>query len=249
MSIDLSPAYFNLQLRFADSIARVSHFSFEEAILSFTNIYLQCFDRSFDPTHPAWQTYLEGLHQAPDQAQWTFSLYESRREAAFPFHRCFQYAYLPDEQVIHFHFTNGNVSGYGPLSKERRPARLLELKTMFAEVKQQQPDAKHVQGCSWLYNLDAYKRLFPPQYTSSMEIVDEEFQFLALWGQFLQRNGQIHLPLAHSFLSSCRPQQTLEGLLRCFPYRVLEPSCAIAVFYEFYESLSLSERSLSQAEE
>ncbi|BCL83785.1 hypothetical protein ccbrp13_62500 [Ktedonobacteria bacterium brp13] len=239
MSIDLSPAYFDLQLRFADSITQVSQLNFEEAILRFTNIYLQCLGRSFDPTHPAWRVYLEGLNQAPDQAQWTFAFYESRREPISPSpYGCFQYVYQADEQAIHFHFTNADKSGYGPLSQKRRWVRLQELQTMFAQIKQQYPDAQHVRGGSWLYNLEAYKRLFPPQYTSSMEVVDEEFQFLALWGQFLQRDGQIRPSLAHSFLSRCRQQQTLEGLTRCFPYQVLEPFCSIAVFYDFYENLS-----------
>lgn len=238
MSIDLSPAYFDLQLRFADAIAQVSQFSFEEAILRFTNIYLQCLGRSFDVTHPAWQGYLEGLHRTANQAQWTFAFYESRRESISPFlYGCFQYVYLADEQVIHFHFTNADRSGHGPLSQERRDVRLQELQTMFARIKQQYPDARHVRGCSWLYNLEAYKRLFPPEYTSTMEVVEEEFQFLALWGQFLRRDGQIRQSLAHSFLASCHQQRTPEGLTHCFPYQVLEPFCPITVFYEFYESL------------
>jgi hypothetical protein len=240
MSIDLSPAYFDLQLRFADALAQVSHLSFEEALLRYTNIYLQCIGRAFDPAHPAWQSYLEGLHQAADQAQWTFAFYESRREApsASP-SGCFQSTYLPDTQTIRLHFTNRDGSGYGPLSQARRPARLQELKALFAQVKQQQPEAKLVRGRSWLYNLDAYTRLFPPEYTSEMQSVDGEFQFLALWGQFLQRDGQIRPALTRAFLSACQGQRSLEGLLHCFPYQVLEPSCSVAEFHAFYESLAL----------
>lgn len=246
MSIDLSAGYFDLQLRFAKNIARVSYFSFEEAILNFTNIYLQCLGRSFDTTHPAWQTYLEGLHQVSDQAHWTFAFYENRREMAFlsPF-GCFQYAYLAEEHAIRLHFTNTDASSYGPLSQKRMPARLHELKTLFAEIKQRHPDAQMVRGVSWLYNIDAYKRLFPPEYTSTMEIVDGEFQYLALWGQFLQRDGELRSSLAHSFLSCCRQNTTLDDLTRCFPFPVLVPSCPITLFYEFYEGLSLPEQRLS----
>ncbi|GHO87133.1 hypothetical protein KSZ_51390 [Dictyobacter formicarum] len=50
--MDLSPAFFDLQLRFADSIVRVSHLSFEEALLNFTNLYVQFIGRSFNPAHP-----------------------------------------------------------------------------------------------------------------------------------------------------------------------------------------------------
>ncbi|QBD76735.1 hypothetical protein EPA93_12255 [Ktedonosporobacter rubrisoli] len=240
MSLDLSPAYFDLQLHFAASVAQVSHFSFEEAIFHFTNIYLQCLNRSFEPTHANWQAYLAGLQQAPNPAQYTFAFYEKHRQAtsSSPY-GCFQYIYLPAEQAIRFHFTPADGSGYGPLSRERRTARLLELKSMFTHIKQQRPEAQRVRGCSWLYNLEAYKRLFPPQYTDSMVSVDEEFQFLSLWGQFLQRDGQVRSALAQKFLAACCRELTLEGLLNCFPYRVLAPTCAISAFYEFYAGLSL----------
>ena len=241
MSIELSPDFFNLQLRFARRVTQVGSYTFEEAILNFTNIYLQCLGRSFDAAHPAWQAYLEGLRRAPDSAVWTYAFYESQRGAASPpSGRCFQHTYLPDEQVIRLHFTNGDTSGYGPLSQQRRRARIRELKALFAETKQRQPDARVVRGCSWLYNLDAYRRLFPTQYTVAMEVAGDEFQFLSLWGQFLQRNGRVREKVADSFLSACQKQRTLDDLLACFPFHVLATSCPITVFYEYYERLPLT---------
>ena len=240
MSIDLSPAFFDVQLRFANSITRVSHFSFEEAIFRFTNIYLQCLDRSFNPAHPVWQTYLEGLQQASDQALWTYAFYEGHRKpVSLSPYGCFQYTYLADEHTIRLHFTNADTSGCGPLSRDRMPARLQELKALFTEIKQRHAEAQHVRGVSWLYNLEAYKRLFPPQYTDAMKIIDDEFQYLALWGQFLLRDGKVRESLASSFLSCCCQQYSLEGLMHCFPYSVLQPSCSIAAFYEFYEDIFL----------
>ncbi len=241
MSIDLSPAFFDLQLHFASHVARINDLNFEEALLSFTNIYLQCIGRSFDPADPTWLTYLKGLRHTSDKALWTASFYESQKEPTPPSaYGCFRYTYLADEQTIRLHFSNVDSSGYGSLSKERIMVRLKELKTLFTDVKKQYPEAQRVQGASWLYNIDAYKRLFPSQYTHENEMGkrDEEFQYLALWGQFLQRDGQVREPQAHSFLSCCSMQQTLEGLVRCFPYQVLEPSCSIASFYEFYEGIT-----------
>ncbi len=207
MSIELSPGFFDVQLRFAGRVAQVSSYTLEEAILNFTNIYPQCLGRSFDTAHPAWQAYLEGLRQAPDPAVWTHAFYESQREAtAAPSGRCFQHTYLPDEHVIRLHFTNRDTSSYGPLSQQRRRARLLELKALFAE--DHSTDIRMPgwsDGRSWLYNLDAYRRLFPPQYAHlAMEIADGEFQFLSLWGQFLQRDGQVRPSLVDPFLSACQ---------------------------------------------
>lgn len=84
MSMDLSPTFFDLQLRFADSVVRVSHLGFEEALLNFTNLYLQFIGRSFDPDHPVWQAYLEGLRQTPERAMWTYTFYQRSREPYLP---------------------------------------------------------------------------------------------------------------------------------------------------------------------
>ena len=135
MSLDLSPAFFDLQLNFTGHVARVSDLNFEEALFSFTNIYLQCIGRLFDPADPTWLTYLDGLHHASDKAFWTASFYESHRKPTPPSaYGCFRYTYLADEQTIRLHFSNVDSSGYGPLSKESITVRLKELKTLFTDV-------------------------------------------------------------------------------------------------------------------
>ena len=236
MSMDLSPAFFDLQLRFADSIVRVSHLSFEEALLNFTNLYLQFIGRSFDPVHPVWQAYLAGLRQAKDRALWTYTFYQRSRELHSPsLSGCFHYSYLPEENTIRYHFVNVDTSGSGPLSKERMPVRLQELRTMFAQIKKQYGDVPTVRGNSWLYNIDAYRRLFPAQYTRNAKIVEDEFQYLSLWGQFLQRDGRVHEHLVASFLSRLQKSETLKDLTSSFPYQVLSPQSPIALFYQFYE--------------
>ncbi|MDQ2716519.1 MAG: hypothetical protein M3Z08_16565 [Chloroflexota bacterium] len=236
MLMDLSPAFFDLQFRFADSIVRVSYLSFEEALLNFTNLYLRFIGPSFDPAHPVWQAYLEGLRQAPERAMWTHAFYQHRREPHSPSpYGCFHYSYLPEENMIRYHFVNVDTSGSGPLSKERMPVRLQELKTMFAEIKKQYGDGPRVRGNSWLYAIEAYRRLFPAQYTRDMQVVEDEFQYMSLWGQFLQRDGRVHGHLVDSFLPCLQRAETLKDLANCFPYQVLSPESPIALFYKFYE--------------
>jgi hypothetical protein len=233
--MDLSPAFFELQLQFAASIVQISQLSFEEALLNYTNLYLQFIGRSFDPFHPVWQAYLAGLYQASERVIWTYAFYQRRREHySPPPYGCFHYSYLPEENTIRYHFVNADTSGPGPLSKERMPVRLQELKTMFAEIKKHYGDTPIVKGNSWLYNIDAYKRLFPPQYTQTMKVTGGEFQYMSLWGQFLQHDGQIHRHLADAFLSCLVNLETIEGLASCFPYQVLSPQCSIDLLYKFY---------------
>ncbi|GER90060.1 hypothetical protein KDW_42220 [Dictyobacter vulcani] len=231
MSIDLSAAFFDLQLRFADAMVRVSDLSFDEVVLNFTNLYLQFIGRSFDPTHPVWQAYLAGLKQAPERATWTYDFYQRRRDSHAPSpYGCFHYSYLPEEHTIRYHFVNVDTSGAGPLSKERMPVRQQELKMMFAEIKQQYGDAPTVRGNSWLYNIDAYRRLFPARYTRNMKVVKDEFQYMSLWGQFLRHDGRVHGERVDDFLSCLQKADTLEGLVNCFPYHVLSPKGPLPCF-------------------
>ena len=238
MSMELSPAFFDLQMRFADTAAQMGHMIFEEALLNYTNMYIRLVGYSFDPTHPVWQAYLQGLGQAPQRALWTHAFYQQRREPPVPSsYGCFRYQYHPEEDLIRYHFVNADTSGYGPLSKERMPVRLQELKRMFAQIKQRYGDTPRVRGSSWLYTLDAYKRLFPAEYTRAMKVVEKQFQRMSLWGQFLQRDGRVRESLAVSFLSRLPQQKSLEDLGHCFPYQVLSPEGPIALLYEFYERL------------
>ena len=79
-----------------------------------------------------------------------------------------------------------------------------------------------VRGGSWLYNIEAYRRLFPPEYGQTAQPVDDEFRFLAQ-------------PASRSFLACLEQQTTVAGLKQCFPLHVLQPACAIYYFYRFYE--------------
>jgi hypothetical protein len=48
---------------------------------------------------------------------------------------------------------------------------------MFAHIRQHVPQATAVRGNSWLYNLEAYRRLYPPAYTAVLpESAEGEFQ-------------------------------------------------------------------------
>lgn len=170
---------------------------------------------------------------------WTYAFSQHRREPLAPSpYGCFHYHYHPEEKIIRYHFANADTSDYGPLGKERILVRLQKLQRMFAEIKKQYGDAPRVRGRSWLSTLDAYKRLFPVQYIRTMKVVENQFQRMPLWGQFLQRDGQVHEHLVASFLSCLSQQKSREGLAHCFPRQVLSPEGPISLLYEFYEGLS-----------
>ena len=115
------------------------------------------------------------------------------------------------------------------------PTRKAELSAMFRHIKENHPDVETVRGGSWLYNISAYRRLFPLDYVRTAKPVGYETGFWALWGQFIARDGSLRQPGAGQFLECLDKQKTVEDCLKCFPYQVLRPECDIQVFYDFYD--------------
>lgn len=234
--MELTKDFFQLQLSFAEKVAQVTQVPLEETLLAYTTLYLSFeLGRSFDPAHPLWQAYLQGLKHTPDRASWTYMWYQRQRTVFIAdFYGCFYYSYLADEQTIRIHFINRETAGQSALSQARRAVRVQELARMFLAIQATLPEARMVRGGSWLYNIDAYRRLFPPEYVCTAQPIGDEFPFLALWGQFLTRHGHLREPGTASFLACLQQQTTLAGLAQCFPYQVLRPTCAIDHFYRCY---------------
>ena len=91
-----------------------------------------------------------------------------------------------------------------------------------------------VVGVSWLYNLEAYRRLFPPSYVATAQVIGKRYQHMPLWGQFLDRHGKIRGGTAREFLDRLDRQSSLDGLEQCFPLQVLRVEAPLSEFYEFY---------------
>jgi hypothetical protein len=93
--------------------------------------------------------------------------------------------------LIRLHFQNTETDGHSPLGAERQEQRRAELAALFAQVERTEHGPLRVVGASWLYNLDAYRRLFPASYVATARVLGGRFQHMPLWGQFLDRHGEI----------------------------------------------------------
>jgi hypothetical protein len=232
-------AFFDLQLTFAEKVAALSGRPLAGTLLEHTNLYIRfALGREFDPAQPVWQRYLAGFQDAADARDWTYRFYlmRSGMPAGPPVvatSGCFSYARLGGER-IRLHFHNAEVDGEAPLGKERREARRAELGTLFSHVRRTAPGSCRVVGRSWLYNLDAYRRLFPPAYIATARAVGGRFQHLPLWGQFLDRHGDVRSELARPFLDRLERLTSLDGLDHCFPFQVLTVESAAREFFDFY---------------
>jgi hypothetical protein len=58
---------------------------------------------------------------------------------------------------------------------------------------------------------------------------------LVLWGQFLDRQGQVRLAQAQVFQERLVALRSIEDLPACFPFQVIRLECPIPTFWTFYE--------------
>jgi hypothetical protein len=230
-------AFFDLQLRFADRVARLSGMPLARALLEYTNLYIRLgLGRDFDPAHPTWQEYLAGLQDTSDRPGWTWGFHARRPKAGPPVvatFGCFSYARVSDDR-IRLHFENAEPDGHSPLGLDRHGRRLADLAALFEHVKRTEGGPLWVAGASWLYNLEAYRRLFPGSYVATARAIAPRFQRMPLWGQFLDRRGEVRASRAGEFLDRLAREASLAGLGRCFPLPVLAAEAAVGDFYEFY---------------
>lgn len=232
-------AFFDLQIRFAEVAGRLNDIPLERALLNYTNLYVRFgLGRAFDHDDPIWRNYTAGLRQAPDISDWTYRFYLARPEHAVSqpvvaTFGCFSYA-MQDPRCVRIHFQNSDPATVSPLSIERHPIRLAELRSLFCYVCANNHDARRVVGTSWLYNLRAYRRCFPEEYVASAKAAEFRFRNMSLWGQFLDRHGSIKASIAEDFVRRLSAVTDPQALASSFPLQALAVETPIAAFYRFY---------------
>ena len=237
-----SRAFFELQLTFAGKLSERFHLSLSDAYYRYTTL-----TKSLDITGmDDWRACMAALERAPDALEWIYQCYLDRHQHELepapgdtefhgrPLFGCFYYI-IRDTSIIRPHLIKNDPPGMRPLSQARIVVRRAELQRMFAHIRRAVPAARTVLGNSWMYNLEAYRRLYPPAYTATLLASDEnEFEYLALWGQCYDYDWQIKQPIAQELLRRVDALTDLSQLRLCFPYQILNPQCPIEEFYEFY---------------
>jgi hypothetical protein len=235
--------FFDLQLRFAEAVAEKTSTPIAATVLRITNFHRR-FGLGDAPAEgapgPAWQEYargLEALSAHQQRADWTQAFYarSPEEQPAFPDHvfGCFEFHASDATDIVRLHFYNRDAAG--PLSKARMDARRRELESMFATIRKRYPNAGHVEGRSWLYGTEAYRRLFPEDYVRSPVIIESgsRFQGMARWGQFLDREGHVKPELKETFLNNIA-RLNADRLWETFPLPSFRVRAPIEVFYDCY---------------
>lgn len=91
-----------------------------------------------------------------------------------------------------------------------------------------------MRGGSWLYNLEAYRRLFPPEYAAStFEPERVRLDGTSSWGQLLDFRGFVKPAIRQALLDNIR-NLDIRAPWRAFPMRALGAQSAIEHFCQFY---------------
>lgn len=232
--------FFDLQVTFAERVRAICALPLDRALLEYTNLYVRFgLGRDFDPDHSGWRTYAAGLNTTNDPRDWTYRFYQNDPEtntaptvaAAFG---CFSYGLLPGG-TVRLHFRSSAASGRSPIGSGRDAERRADLAALCAHIRTTAVPGAVVAGGSWLYNLDAYRRLFPPVYVESLRAVYGRCRSMSLWGQFLDHRGQLKRSMVEPFLLALERCSTMDGLERCFPFQVLATQAQVEQFCAFYD--------------
>ena len=242
---NLPRAYFDLQLRFAEAMAVAEDTPLAESVTRNTDFHRRfgLGRRRGESPSPGWVSYLQGLagmatHER--RVAWTWEFFLGSPAEAQPVglvrFGCF-YCDPPDATgMLRIHFADQDRGDeIGPLSRARMGDRVRELTQLFGHVGAQAPGVRFVRGGSWLYNLEAYRRLFPPAYAGSRERPDRlaRYEGLSTWGQFLDHRGSIKADLRAAFLGNLAKLDP-RCPSRVFPLPILLAGAPVECFYEFY---------------
>lgn len=249
-NVRLDRSYFAVQGAFAARAAQITGLPLTEACRLHTAFYALARDndagvpaafQDFDPGHPEWLRFVEAVQAGADPVEFAYQAYlDGDGQGDDGTGPCFSHHYWPEERLVRIHFGN-NAEGTG-LRPEQADARRAELSQIFATVARDHPEAAVVRGTSWLYHLEAYRRLFPSAFIAGLGPAGKPHQFAALWCQLIDRVGVVKPRLAEPFLAAVAAARSMDDLDAAFPLDVLAATAPIEVFHGHFRSTRLADR-------
>jgi hypothetical protein len=239
--------FFELQLQLARRVAEVTGRPVGEAVLRNTTLHRRFgLGVTSGAPAPAWKTFADALERAPDlatqvalaQAEFLGSPDEVLPEPGRIGFGCFACDDAPgaDGSVqIHFHNADTDSDG-GPLVFAKLARRKAEVSALIAHLGAQHPDVTHIKGRSWLYNLAAYRRIFPSDYCASGRPVGPEPVNLhgnSLWGQAIDSRERVRPDVRDAIMAKL-PSLDPDAPWTVFPLGVIATRAAIRSFETFY---------------
>lgn len=233
--------YFAVQLQFAEQLAALSGSPLPKAVLRYTNLHRRFGLGSADLANPRpewlrFVTRLTTLRTLQERLDWTVSCYADATPAADAALRfgCFRFDPPDTDGVVRIHFSSRDADDVSPLAPGKMDRRQAELAQMCAHIGLHHPDAKAIRGASWLYNLDAYRRLFPPAYVASPTAPPHvRLDGTSTWGQLLTYRGDVKAQVRDQILNGLAKVE-LDAPWRVFPLQALGVQAPFSAFQDYF---------------
>ena len=216
-------AYFAVQRRFAERWAALAPVPIETAYLECTTWYHQAagLGREFDPRHPTWQKLIAEVSDSadPDGVVHAAAL---RNEPDVPPGPILDWSWDADDHTVRLHFFPQRSADGHPLAHRHLPDRQREFRDLVRRAALEHPDDAWLRGRSWLYSIEAYRRIFPDVFIAVLEPLEPDLQFLACWGQLLDGAWRTRTDVASVLLRGVEVASTTDELEAAFPHPMLQ---------------------------
>jgi hypothetical protein len=239
--------YFEVQLRLARRMTELTGASLGETTLRFTNLHRRLgfgVNMPGEPPAPGWAEYARALEAEPDPAA-QLALSQAVC-AANPPERlplpgqtqfgCFACEAAGDDGAVRLHFNNADTDeAGGPLAGGKLERRRAEMAALVRHVRYAYPQATAIRGKSWLYNLEAYRRVFPADYGASRTVAPGPLRLngTSSWGQLVDSRDRIRPDVRDAVLANLERLDPQAPWL-VFPFRVLGTEAPIGSFAAEY---------------
>ena len=223
-------AFFAVQRRFAERWAALTSVPLETAYLECTTWYLQAtgLGRQFDAEHPTWRELVAEVRSAADPDGVVHAA-AVRYEPEVSKGPVLDWSWEPDDQCVRIHFFGERSSDRHPLARRHLPERQRELRDLVRRAALEHAEPAWFRGRSWLYGLEAYRRIFPEVFIAGLEPREPDLQFLACWGQLLDGAWRTRPDVASVLLHAVELASTTDDLFAAFPFVMQQSKIPLGV--------------------
>lgn len=241
--------YFDAQLRLAGRMAELMGTPLSDAVLQFTNLHRRLgfgVNVLGEAPAPGWLGYAHALEAASDdpaRLAVTRTAFVHGADEVLPLQGqrqfgCFACEAPTEDGAVRLHFNNQDTDeDGGPLATAKIARRRSELAALVRHVRSAYPEATSIRGKSWLYNLEAYRRLFPADYATSRAVAAGPLRLngTSSWGQLIDAHERIRPDVREVFMGRLDDLDPAAPWL-AFPLRVLATEAAIESFAAEYRA-------------
>jgi len=239
--------YFEVQLRLAHRMAELTGAGLGDMALRHTNLHRRL---GFGVNMPdqdgtdGWKAFARDLDAAPALAA-QVALSQATCAANPPEvpplpgqtgFGCFACDPPGPDGVVRIHFFNLDTDAAGgPLARGKIERRRAELAALTRHIRATHPEASVIRGKSWLYNIEAYRRLFPADYAASRQVAEGPLHLTGTssWGQILDSQERVRPDVAQALLANL-PVLDAAAPWLAFPLRVLATEAPVTSFAAEY---------------